>query len=92
MRGANIPEVQQALGHKTVAMTMRYAHLSADHMRAAMNLLDEPAAMGTQEEATATHTATHTATGKAPFTTEQPPVQPPAKKQVPRKPSKNRGT
>jgi len=40
MAGADIPTVQSILGHKTVQMTMRYAHLSPDHRVAAVKLLD----------------------------------------------------
>jgi integrase len=35
MRGASLVEVRQILGHATLAMTMRYAHLSPAHLRAA---------------------------------------------------------
>jgi len=39
-RGRTIKEVQAALGHQTIAMTMRYAHLAPDHLRAAVAVLD----------------------------------------------------
>ena len=38
MRGGNILTLQKILGHSTVAMTMRYAHLSPEHLREAINL------------------------------------------------------
>ena len=41
MRGRSIVEVQQLLGHTTLAMTLRYAHLSPDVKRDAVNVLDE---------------------------------------------------
>ena len=39
-RGRTIKEVQEALGHQTITMTMRYAHLAPDHLRAAVAALD----------------------------------------------------
>ena len=40
MRGGTIKELQEILGHKTVAMTMRYAHLSQEHKKKAINRLN----------------------------------------------------
>lgn len=40
MRGAPIKAVQELLGHSTIEMTMRYAHLSPDARREAVQLLD----------------------------------------------------
>ena len=39
-RGRTLKEVQEALGHTTITMTMRYSHLSPDHLRAAVAVLD----------------------------------------------------
>ena len=39
MRGASIKEVQEILGHKSLTMTVRYAHLSQEHKKKAVNLL-----------------------------------------------------
>ena len=39
MKGASLKEVQEILGHKTISMTMRYAHLSQEHKKKAVNLL-----------------------------------------------------
>ena len=39
MRGASLKEVQEILGHKNIAMTMRYAHLSQEHKKKAVNRL-----------------------------------------------------
>jgi hypothetical protein len=42
MRGADIRSVQELMGHKTLTMTLRYAHLSTDHRIAVVRLLDTP--------------------------------------------------
>jgi integrase len=42
MKGRSLVEVQQLLGHSTIVMTMRYAHLSPDVKRAAVEVLDAP--------------------------------------------------
>ena len=41
MKGASIKDAQELLGHKTMKMTLRYAHLSEDHKKKAVNLLNE---------------------------------------------------
>ena len=41
MRGVSLKAVQELLGHATIEMTMRYAHLSPDVKRDAVRLLDE---------------------------------------------------
>jgi integrase len=33
MNGASLPEIAKILGHKTLAMVMRYSHMSDDHTR-----------------------------------------------------------
>ncbi len=40
MRGGSLKDVQELLGHKTMTMTLRYSHLSSDHKRNAVNLLN----------------------------------------------------
>ena len=40
-RGRTLKEVQEALGHQTIAMTMRYSHLAPDHLRAPVAVLDD---------------------------------------------------
>jgi len=39
MRGGTLKELQEILGHKNITMTMRYAHLSQEHKKKAVNLL-----------------------------------------------------
>jgi site-specific recombinase XerD len=41
MRGVDIRTVQELLGHKSIVMTMRYAHLAADHRQAAAEKMNE---------------------------------------------------
>jgi len=40
MKGGSLKAVQELLGHKDIKMTMRYAHLSQEHKRKAVNLLN----------------------------------------------------
>jgi len=40
MSGADIRTVQELMGHKTISMTLRYAHLSAGHKQRAMDTMD----------------------------------------------------
>jgi site-specific recombinase XerD len=40
MEGFNLRTIQQLLGHKDLRMTMRYSHLSAEHLQQAVNRLD----------------------------------------------------
>jgi integrase len=58
MRGVPLKAVQEILGHATIEMTMRYAHLSPDIGRDAVRLLDGVTV--------ATTTAPTTSTGPAP--------------------------
>jgi integrase len=43
MRGLPLKAVQELLGHSTILMTMRCAHLAPEVTRDAVNLLDRPA-------------------------------------------------
>ncbi len=43
MRGAPLKAIQEMLGHATIQMTMRYAHLAPEVARDAVRLLDEDA-------------------------------------------------
>ena len=40
MRGGSLKDIQELLGHKTMTMTLRYAHLTQEHKRKAVNLLN----------------------------------------------------
>ena len=40
MRGVDIRTAQQILGNKDIKMTMRYSHLSPEHVHEAMGRLD----------------------------------------------------
>jgi integrase len=40
MRGGSLKDVQELLGHKTMTMTLRYAHLTQEHKKRAVNLLN----------------------------------------------------
>ena len=39
MKGIDLRTIQELLGHRTLAMTLRYAHLSPAHKQAAVNAL-----------------------------------------------------
>lgn len=41
MRGASLKAVQELLGHADLKMTMRYDHLSHEHLRDSVNLLND---------------------------------------------------
>lgn len=40
MKGSTLKDVQELLGHKTMTMTLRYAHLLQHHKKKAVNLLN----------------------------------------------------
>ena len=49
-RGVSIRIIADLLGHRTIQMTMRYAHVSPDGRRSAVEVLDEiPAEKGTEK-------------------------------------------
>jgi len=52
LRGAQLKDVQEILGHADIKMTMRYSHLSPAHLRATVDRLD-----GLTESAAATTAA-----------------------------------
>jgi site-specific recombinase XerD len=50
MRGVSLKAVQELLGHATVEMTLRYAHLSPDVKKDAVKVLDDPTATAREIE------------------------------------------
>lgn len=44
MRGVPLKVIQELMGHATIEMTNRYAHLSPDTRREAVGVLDRPSA------------------------------------------------
>lgn len=48
MRGATLKVIQELLGHSTITMTMRYAHLAPRVAREAVQLLDDDAVPGSR--------------------------------------------
>jgi integrase len=58
MRGVPIKAVQELLGHASIEMTMRYAHLSPDVRREAVEALDGPVPGGSAVPADGNMTAT----------------------------------
>ena len=40
MAGGNLRAAAEAMGHKTISMVMRYAHLSPDFQQGTVDLLD----------------------------------------------------
>jgi len=40
-RGVTLPELKELLGHSSLAMVMRYAHLAKEHLRDAVLRLDD---------------------------------------------------
>ena len=62
MLGANLRTVQQLMGHKTLAMTVRYSHLSSAHQQDAVQLLcGAKPAVQSEPTSTTTDTSTETA-------------------------------
>ena len=41
LKGGSLKDVQELLGHKDIKMTMRYAHLTQEHKRKAVNPLNK---------------------------------------------------
>jgi integrase len=40
LKGGSLKDIQELLGHKTMNMTLRYSHLTQEHKRTAVNLLN----------------------------------------------------
>jgi integrase len=41
MAGVDLPTVKELMGHKSIAMTLRYTHLSTDHKQRAVRVLEQ---------------------------------------------------
>jgi site-specific recombinase XerD len=50
MNGVDLKTVMRLLGHKDIRMTLRYAHLSREHLQAAVGTLDRSFEAGTKRE------------------------------------------
>ena len=59
MSGVDITTVSRLLGHKTLAMTLRYSHLAPSHMVKALDILDN----ALNEKNELTHLLTQSAVG-----------------------------
>jgi len=58
MAGVDLRTVQELMGHQTIAMTQRYAHLSPEHKLAAVQrLVSRPTSTATSTEAAASKAA-----------------------------------
>jgi hypothetical protein len=60
MAGASLKAVQELMGHKTIQMTARYAHLSPGHLQSAVKLIS---GAKPEKQPLEKPTATRTATG-----------------------------
>ena len=58
MAGVDIRTVSQLMGHRTIQMTMRYAHLAPDHQQSAVDRLVPTRSMAVLKGRSATKTAT----------------------------------
>ena len=50
MSGATLAEIAEVLGHKTLAMTRRYAHFTATHTRGIVERMAEQFLGGQRQE------------------------------------------
>jgi integrase len=48
MRGGSLKDLQEILGHKSMTMTLRYAHLTQEHKKKAVDLLNGLTSIGKQ--------------------------------------------
>ena len=55
MSGVDLMAIKQVLGHKTIAMTVRYSHLSPGHLRNAVAAIDR--ALGAPADSTSQFTS-----------------------------------
>ena len=55
MKGAHLMEVKELAGHKTLAMTARYAHLAPGHLADAISLLEKKGKQEARGQGRLTH-------------------------------------
>jgi len=55
MAGVDIRTVQELMGHKSITMTMRYAHLAPGHQQTAVEKLIAPSATTTATDELEAH-------------------------------------
>lgn len=75
MAGVGLRTVQELMGHKTIAMTCRYAHLSPDHQAEAVRRLDGWGRKTENETGTKTDTGSFEAPAARPADQQQVTVQ-----------------
>jgi site-specific recombinase XerD len=46
MAGVDLRTIQELMGHESIAMTVRYAHLSESHLQKAIEQIASPAPIG----------------------------------------------
>jgi len=54
MKGVDLRTVQELMGHKTIAMTLKYSHLSPRHQKEAVQVLIQPKKEGQTDTSTST--------------------------------------
>ena len=61
MKGVDPNSIRELMGHRTLAMTLRYAHLSQSHLHQAVKQLDDGGSSGgSRSENTRAPRGTHT--------------------------------
>ena len=60
LKGGTLKDVQELLGHKTMTMTLRYSHLTQEHKKKAVNLLNSLPAPKQPEDSTCHKSVTKT--------------------------------